>query len=240
MEAGQAQPVVRVAVADAHVVVLVDVDRLEQRLVAQPAVRVVGVLVEVGGVRQQFQRVIEVRPRVGVVAVVSVDPMLDGIRLGAGGEVALEDAAALNGATTRLWQNDVTVTGDRTQVLAMYAGEEADEWELDGMAAVTRNPYGAGEAYFVGCDLDVADLTKLIRTYLAAPAQSQQSQANTDVLHTVRKSADAAFDFYLPRGKKEVELQGVEGEPVVLFQTERGEENGSYTVRRNGVLVVRR
>ena len=162
------------------------------------------------------------------------------IRLGAGGEVAPEDAAALNGATTRLWQNDVTVTGDRTQVLAMYAGEEADEWELDGMAAVTRNPYGAGEAYFVGCDLDVADLTKLIRTYLAAPAQSQQSQANTDVLHTVRKSADAAFDFYLPRGKKEVELQGVEGEPVVLFQTERGEENGSYTVRRNGVLVVRR
>lgn len=164
----------------------------------------------------------------------------EAIRLGAGGEVALEDAAALNGATTRLWQNDVTVTGDRTQVLAMYAGEEADEWELDGMAAVTRNPYGAGEAYFVGCDLDVADLTKLIRTYLAAPAQSQQSQANTDVLHTVRKSADAAFDFYLPRGKKEVELQGVEGEPVVLFQTERGEENGSYTVRRNGVLVVRR
>ena len=130
----------------------------------------------------------------------------EAIRLGAGGEVALEDAAALNGATTRLWQNDVTVTGDRTQVLAMYAGEEADEWELDGMAAVTRNPYGAGEAYFVGCDLDVADLTKLIRTYLAAPAQSQQSQANTDVLHTVRKSADAAFDFYLPRGKKEVEL----------------------------------
>lgn len=164
----------------------------------------------------------------------------EAIRLGAGGEVAPEDAAALNGATTRLWQNDVTVTGDRAQVLAMYAGEEADEWELDGMAAVTRNPYGAGEAYFVGCDLDVADLTKLIRTYLAAPAQSQQSQANTDVLHTVRKSADAAFDFYLPRGKKEVELQGVEGEPVVLFQTERGEENGSYTVRRNGVLVVRR
>ena len=151
-----------------------------------------------------------------------------------------DDSVAMDGSTTRLWQNDVNVTGDRTQVLAMYAGEEADEWELDGMAAVTRNPYGAGEAYFVGCDLDVADLTKLIRTYLAAPAQSQQSQANTDVLHTVRKSDDAAFDFYLPRGKKEVELQGVEGEPVVLFQTERGEENGSYTVRRNGVLVVRR
>ena len=48
MEAGQAQPVVRVAVADAHVVVLVDVDRLEQRLIAQPAVRVVSVGIDVG------------------------------------------------------------------------------------------------------------------------------------------------------------------------------------------------
>ena len=168
----------------------------------------------------------------------------DVIRLASGGVSAgLEDAAVLNGATTCLWQNDVTVTGDRTQVLAAYAGEEADEWDLDGTPAVTRNPYGKGETYFIGCDLDVAALTKLVRTYLAASAasaQSRQSQANPDVLHTVRKSADATFDFYLPRGKKEVALQNVEGEPIVLFQTERGGENGSYAVHRNGVLVVRR
>lgn len=165
----------------------------------------------------------------------------DVIRLASGGVSAgLEDAAALNGATTCLWQNDVTVTGDRTQVLAAYAGEEADEWDLDGTPAVTRNPYGKGETYFIGCDLDVAALTKLVRTYLAASAQSRQSQANPDVLHTVRKSADATFDFYLPRGKQEVALQNVEGEPIVLFQTERGGENGSYVVHRNGVLVVRR
>ena len=89
----------------------------------------------------------------------------------------------------------MNVTGEHAQVLATYAGEEADEWELDGTAAVTRNPYGSGEAYFVGCDLDVADLTKLVRAYLAA-----SSQENADVLHTVRASADATFDFYLPRG----------------------------------------
>ena len=83
--------------------------------------------------------------------------------------------------------------------------------------------------------LDVADLTKLVRAYLAAP-----SQDNADVLHTVRESADATFDFYLPRGKETVELQGIEGEPVILFQTERGKKPGSYTVHRNGVLVVRR
>ena len=43
------------------------------------------------------------------------------------------------------------------QVLASYAGEEADEWELDGMAAITRNTYGEVEAYFLGCDLGVSD-----------------------------------------------------------------------------------
>ncbi len=47
---------------------------------------------------------------------------------------------------TRLWQNDVTVAGPHVQVLATYAGEEADEWELDDRAALTRNAYGAGEA----------------------------------------------------------------------------------------------
>ncbi|WP_195907639.1 hypothetical protein [Actinomyces provencensis] len=80
MEAGQAQPVIRVAVADAHVVVLVDVDRLEQRLVAQAAVRVVGVLVEVRGVGQQLQGVVEVLSRCGVVAVVRGDPVFDGLQ----------------------------------------------------------------------------------------------------------------------------------------------------------------
>ena len=76
MEAGQAQPVVRVPVADAHVVV----DRLEQRLIDEPPVRVVGVLVEVGGVGQQFQGVVEVLSRSGVVAVVRGDPVLDGLQ----------------------------------------------------------------------------------------------------------------------------------------------------------------
>ncbi|WP_183834724.1 hypothetical protein [Cellulomonas hominis] len=82
MEAGQAQPVVRVAVADAHVVVLVDVDRLEQRLIDEPTVRVVGVLVDVGGVGQQFQGVVEVLSRSRVVAVVRADPVFDGLQRG--------------------------------------------------------------------------------------------------------------------------------------------------------------
>lgn len=56
----------------------------------------------------------------------------------------------------------MTVAGPHVQVLASYAGEEADEWELDGMAAITRNTYGEGEAYFLGCDLGVSDLTRFV------------------------------------------------------------------------------
>ena len=74
---------------------------------------------------------------------------------------------------------DVTVAGPHVQVLASYAGEEADEWELDGMAAITRNTYGEGEAYFLGCDLGVSDLTRFVGGWLAAqPQDGRQPEAN--------------------------------------------------------------
>ena len=150
----------------------------------------------------------------------------------------------------------MTVAGPHVQVLATYAGEEADEWELDGTAAITRNAYGAGEAYFLGCDLGVSDLTRFVGGWLAAqPRSSRQSQvssqsqafrqlqvigATPDVLHTVRQSDDAIFDFYLTRDRSDVELRDITGDPIVLFRAERGSGGGTYTVRRNGVLVTKR
>ena len=145
---------------------------------------------------------------------------------------------------------DVTVAGPHVQVLASYAGEEADEWELDGMAAITRNTYGEGEAYFLGCDLGVSDLTRFVGGWLAAqPQDGRQPEANlrspasgvtSDVLHTMRQSDDAIFDFYLTRGRSDVELRDIAGEPIVLFRAERGSDGGAYTVHRNGVFVTKR
>ena len=66
------------------------------------------------------------------------------------------------------------------QVLASYAGEEADEWELDGMAAITRNTYGEGEAYFLGCDLGVSSRNPPVSrksTVSRNPAVSRKSSA---------------------------------------------------------------
>ena len=152
----------------------------------------------------------------------------------------IELGGGMDGAVTRLWQNDVNVEGPDTEVLATYSGKSADEWELDGTAAITRNPYGAGAAYFVGCDLNVADLSRFVRANLTTSGGKDDPRYG-DVLHTVRKSADATFDFYMPRGKQEVTLRGIEGEPICQFHSEAGPEGpGSYVIHRNGMLITRR
>ena len=164
--------------------------------------------------------------------------------LGAQAEGEPSEIRLSNGMVTRLWQNDIAVDGADTEVLASYAGTQADEWDLDGTAAITRNPYGKGMAYFVGCDLNVADLAVFVGDHLTA-GQAREAGDGADydptiTLHTERASAEAIFDFYLPRGKNETVISGISGEPVYRFQCDEGEAPGVYTIRRNGVLVVKR
>ena len=164
--------------------------------------------------------------------------------LGAQAEGEPSEIRLSNGMITRLWQNDIAVDGADTEVLASYAGTQADEWDLDGTAAITRNPYGKGMAYFVGCDLNVADLAAFVGDHLTA-GQAREAGDGADydptiTLHTERASVEAIFDFYLPRGKNETVVSGISGEPVYRFQCDEGEAPGVYTIRRNGVLVVKR
>ena len=164
--------------------------------------------------------------------------------LGAQAEGEPSEIRLSNGMITRLWQNDIAVDGVDTEVLASYAGTQADEWDLDGTAAITRNPYGKGMAYFVGCDLNVADLAVFVGDHLTAGQACEAGDGAdydpTITLHTERASAEAIFDFYLPRGKNETVVSGISGEPVYRFQCDEGEAPGVYTIRRNGVLVVKR
>ena len=164
--------------------------------------------------------------------------------LGAQAEGEPGEIRLSNGMVTRLWQNDIAVDGADTEVLASYAGTQADEWDLDGTAAITRNPYGKGMAYFVGCDLNVADLAVFVGDHLTAGQACEAGDGAdydpTITLHTERASAEAIFDFYLPRGKNETVVSGISDEPVYRFQCDEGEAPGVYTIRRNGVLVVKR
>ncbi|WP_162494733.1 hypothetical protein [Tessaracoccus flavescens] len=63
----------RLVVLDAQLVVLIDEDLGEERLVAQPPVGVVAAGVDVSAVGEQSEGVVEVGAGVGVVAVVGVD-----------------------------------------------------------------------------------------------------------------------------------------------------------------------
>ncbi|MFC2688975.1 MAG: hypothetical protein ACFN1H_02520 [Propionibacterium freudenreichii] len=82
LEVGVGQSVEWGAVADVDVVVLVDVDGLEQGLVAQAPVGIVRVGVDVSHVGHQHERVVEVRPCIRVLPVVGLDAELDGFQGG--------------------------------------------------------------------------------------------------------------------------------------------------------------
>ncbi|WP_304326464.1 hypothetical protein [Bifidobacterium thermacidophilum] len=89
---------------------------------------------------------------------------------------------------------------------------------------------------FLGCDLDVNDLTTFIRLNLDATS----AHPNPDVLHTVRIGDTTAFDFYFARGKQDAKISQVSGEPLVIFRGSPGSDTGSYTLQRNGVLITMR
>lgn len=69
-------------VLDAQLVVLVDVDLGEERLVAQPPVGVVAARVDVGAVGEQSEGVVEVGAGVGVVAEVRIDAAVHLVEFG--------------------------------------------------------------------------------------------------------------------------------------------------------------
>ncbi|WP_049187546.1 beta-galactosidase [Alloscardovia omnicolens] len=142
-----------------------------------------------------------------------------------------------NGAQSVLWQNDVTVRGD-VDVLATYTGAAAQDWELSNTPAFTRARYGKGYAYFVGCDLDRADIAK----YISEVLQSENTSA-ANLLHTVRESETAVFDFYFARAETDLVLACLPQDAQVLIissaQKSSNTEN-SYALGRNGILITKR
>ena len=143
-----------------------------------------------------------------------------------------------NGAVSRLWQTVVTSVAADTEIVASYHGADASEWQLDGVPAVTRHPYGKGEAWYVGCDLDRADIAHLLRFEMARLHACTDPTHRHDprILHVARVGEGGRFDWYFNRAKEPVEVR-VGNEPVVLF---RGDDvPGGYILQRNGVVLVR-
>ncbi len=162
-----------------------------------------------------------------------------------------------NGGKTHLWQNDITVTHPAVEVLAWYDGSEAEAWELDGKPAITRRK----DAYFVGCDLSVEAISNFVSTYLTPCPTHRDSR----VIHTVRQSETAFFDFYLSRDVRDIDDGDIDvsdmkdkgindsgtndgkttidihdGTVVYAYRAKHTEGSITYTLSRNGVLIVKR
>ena len=155
-----------------------------------------------------------------------------------------------NGLTTRLWQNDVTSVAPDTRVLATYVGTAAADWELDGVPAITSHPHGQGAAIYVGYDLGRHDIARLLKEFgscwrelSAQPTEGGQTPTypTTDprILHTIRRSADGStrFDFYLNRSNQPVAVNGIEGEPIIVYRCEA--DTTGYTLNRNAILIAK-
>lgn len=144
-----------------------------------------------------------------------------------------------NGMKASLWANDVTSVDDTATVLARYAGENAADWELDGVPAIVMNSYGKGTAWYVGCDLTVEAMTALVReTILSLDEQRSEDPA---LMHVIREDGENRFHFYFGRDKEQHTVQ-YEGEPVVAYRTSTndcGLDLNTAVLQRSGVLVTR-
>lgn len=152
-----------------------------------------------------------------------------------------------SGATSRLWQNDVTSVAADTQSLAYYDGDGATSWEINGVPAVTRHPYGKGIAYYVGCDLDRADIARIV-PQLELHGSSESHGNDPRIVHTVRLGAHGRrFDCYINRTAQAVQVTyDASSEPIITYRTEidnmtAASNNSSMsiaTLDHNGVLIV--
>jgi beta-galactosidase len=140
-----------------------------------------------------------------------------------------------SGAVSKLWQNDVSVTGNEVTVLDRYVGKNARNWELEGTPAITKNVFGKGEAFYMGCDIRHGDLVRFIEENLngESPAESKLSSG---IFCASRQSPKLEYDFYFNRSNEPVALDAQRVKtPLFLFRASKNSD--SYLLEKNGVVI---
>lgn len=142
-----------------------------------------------------------------------------------------------NGTVSRLWQNVVTSVADDATVVAYYDGVEAREWELQGVPAIVRHPYGEGETYYVGCDLNLDDLASVIGSEAFAEVSAQVGDPR--FIRVARDTECGSFDFLFNRQSQPVTVKPDPAWATVLLEHRcRRLDDGTIELDRNGAIVA--
>ena len=156
------------------------------------------------------------RDLLGVVAE-EFSPMLPGQ------EITLD-----SGARATLWTERLRVTG--AEVVDRYC-----DGPLAGVPAVTRNAFGAGQAWYVATALDAADLRDVLRQAMRAAKVTASGPENDGSIEVVHRAGDGRrYVFVVNHGTKDAE-HPVTGEELVT-----GERvDGVLRVPAGSVRIVR-
>jgi beta-galactosidase len=137
------------------------------------------------------------------------------------------DGTAATGTTWSEW-----VEPEGAEVVAEFAGGE-----LSGRAAVTRNAYGAGIAWYLASRPDAAGMRALLNRIAGdAAAVPVLPGLPAGVQAVVRRGADRAYLILLNHGTEHVTVELPEPAPDLLADPDRAVEHVSLAPR--GVAVV--
>ncbi|OKJ26509.1 beta-galactosidase [Streptomyces sp. CB01580] len=146
--------------------------------------------------------------------------------------LADESVSLDDGSTGTLWTDRITLTDERTEVLARY-----DSGSQVGRPAVTRRTTDAGSASYVSTRLGVEGLTALLPRLLEPTGVESElpDEARGRVELVVRRNAEERFLFLVNRTGDAVTLPGFAGD--VLYGTAG---DGGLVLGPREVAVVRR
>ena len=116
---------------------------------------------------------------------------------------------------------------DTAEVVAKYTGA------YEGEAAITINSFGKGKAVYVGADLDVMTLARVLRTVLAMSGSRSTIEAPRGVEVTRRRAGQKEWVFVLNHSKEtqSVKLPGKFSDVLSGDAFDRSMEMKSYEVR---------
>jgi beta-galactosidase len=117
------------------------------------------------------------------------------------------------------------------KVLATYTGA------YDGDAAITVNSFGKGKAVYIGSDLDVMSLARVLRTFLAMSGSKSDIEPPRGVELTRRKSGSTEWIFLLNHTAQEQQVT-LPGSYKAIVGT--GSSSRILTLRAYDLAVLQR